>query len=39
MPNRIKDIYAFLAALALLIALALSPEARALADAGFGPAP
>lgn len=30
MPNRIKDVYALFAALALLVALALSPEARAL---------
>jgi hypothetical protein len=35
MPNRIKDIYALFAALALLLALMLSPEARAVAYAGF----
>jgi len=34
MPNRIKDIYALIAALALLIALTLSPEALALALPG-----
>jgi hypothetical protein len=31
MPNRIKDIYALFAALALLLALVLTPEASLLA--------
>jgi hypothetical protein len=31
MPNRIKDIYALFAALALLVALVLSPEAQVFA--------
>jgi hypothetical protein len=35
MPNRIKDIYALFAALALLLALVLTPEARALAATGL----
>lgn len=33
MPNRIKDIYALFAALALLVAMVLSPEAHATAAA------
>ena len=34
MPNRIKDIYALFAALALLLAVTLAPEAQAFAATG-----
>jgi hypothetical protein len=39
MTNRIKDIYALLAAMALLLAVVLSEEGRALADPGLVAAP